>query len=660
MSFFLETSGGDLNSVGLAYLKPVKFIAETQKPEKKRIGKKIFLAILLLVFLFSFFLFLGYYSYKLFTDIKDIKILYDSSKESLREKNWEQFKQNLESFDIKIGSLETNFRKIHFVAKFVPFVNYYTYDFERAIKIAKEGRELANIFVELVEPYKDILGFAPDEESKDYQTTTQERIDFIIKSLPQVVSRLDEIETRIKYIQSEESNINPERYPEKFFGFPIREKIKFFKEDVNLVSDLFSKGKPLLLNANWLLGIDETRTYLVLFQNDKELRPTGGFITAYSIAKVRGARFEPVVSDDIYNLDSKYIPRIPAPDVYVKYLKGPYLLSKNMRLRDINWSADFSHSMKLFLEEVSRLGIKNVDGVIAVDTHVLVKILDVLEKVYVPGFGEFSNKKVPECDCPQVIFELESFADVEGPIVWSQDEPGKIIYAPPNYENRKKIIGPLMNSILAATLGQPKENFPKLFEVFLDSLLGKHVLLYINNEKVQQAIDEFGIGGSLKETKGDYLYVVDANLGGRKSNLYVTQEISQKIGKLEDGTWEKEVVITYKNPEPYDGWLNSVLPNWVRIYVPKGSQLISISGLEDKVEPYEEFGKTVFAGFFRLRPQGIAVVELKYKLPINFNEYYNLLFQKQPGKDKILSTLKIGKETQEFYLTYDKEIRVKI
>ena len=70
-------------------------------------------------------------------------------------------------------------------------------------------------------------------------------------------------------------------------------------------------------------------------------------------------------------------------------------------------------------------------------SQLLVNILDAMGPIGVSGYGEYSTKIVPECNCPQVIYELESFADIEGPIVWSENEPGKIVFAPENYDNRK-------------------------------------------------------------------------------------------------------------------------------------------------------------------------------------------------------------------------------
>ncbi|MFZ5932913.1 MAG: DUF4012 domain-containing protein, partial [Patescibacteria group bacterium] len=329
------------------------------------------------------------------------------------------------------------------------------------------------------------------------------------------------------------------------------------------------------------------------------------------------------------------------------------------RLRDMNWSADFREAMELVTAEMESVGISGIDGVIAVDTQVLVYLLDALGPIGVPGFGNFSTQIEPKCSCPQVIYELESFADTEGPIVWDPIT-GKIVYTPPNYDNRKKIIGPLMNSILANAMGQPKEKLPGLFTAAFKSFLEKHVLIYLFDEKAQRAVEDFGIAGRIKGYPADYLYINDANLGGRKSNLYVNQDVEQVINVAKDGSIEKTVTITYKNPEKQDGWLNSVLPNWVRIYVPQGSELIAFEGVEDQAQPYEEFGKSVFAGFFKLRPEGLAKVTVKYRLPFKADEDLKLFIQKQPGKDAPLYRTKMGKREEEFFLKKDTELRLGI
>jgi hypothetical protein len=326
----------------------------------------------------------------------------------------------------------------------------------------------------------------------------------------------------------------------------------------------------------------------------------------------------------------------------------------------MNWSPDFAVSMEMFTTEAKKSGLSGYDGVIAVDTHVVVKLLDVLGEIGVPGFGNFSTKDDPRCNCPQVIYELESFADVEGPVVWDQNDPTKIIFAPKNYDNRKKIVGPLMNSVLSNALGQPKEKLSGLFQAAWESVTEKHILVYLFDEKAQKGVEGFNIAGRIKNYDGDYLHINDANLGGRKSNLYVTQEVHQEVSIARDGSVEKTVEITYNNPQDFDGWLNSVLPNWTRIYVPKGSQLISTEGFEKEGETYEDLDKTVFSGGFQLRPQGVKKIVVKYKLPNKVSGEYKILIQKQPGTDMPLHTLTVGKQKEELFLKTDKEFKFRI
>ena len=539
--------------------------------------------------------------------------------------------------------------------KIIPFLGGYVADVDHGTKAYAYGLEAAEITIGVIEPYADVLGISSGATG-DGAKTAEDRIDFIAKAIPTIVPKIDEILDKANKAKIEIDLIDPDRYPVTYKGKAVREPMRNGIAVLDEAVALVANSKPLLEATPYLLGLDTPRQYLLLFQNDKELRPTGGFLTAYAIMKVDKAKFDPVSSNDIYNLDAQYKPRLPAPDPIVKYIKGPYILSKNLRLRDMNWSPDFSESMKTLSTELSTVGIKNIDGIIAVDTGLLTNLLDVIGPIGVPGFGNFSTKIEPKCNCPQVIYELESFADVEGPIIWDP-VTGKIILRPANSDNRKKIIGPLMNSILANAMGQPKEKLPALANAAIKSLLEKHVLFYLNDQKAQIGVTAFGVAGRIVDYEGDYLHINDANLGGRKSNLYITQEVEQLI-EVKDGNIEKTIIITYKNPEKYDGWLNSVYPDWVRIYVPKGSQLLAQEGFTDKAEPYEELGKTVFAGFFQLRPEGVAKITLKYRLPFNNSKNFKMLIQKQAGTDAPLYTIKYGKKSEEQYLKQDKEFRL--
>lgn len=577
---------------------------------------------------------------------------------SVKSQDLNKVKTDIDTTKNDLAKFKSNFNLIAWT-KILPFVGSYVSDASHAINAGLSGLDAGKIVITAVEPLSDLLGLKGGNAATSGEKTAQERIDFIIGIVPELIPQMDKISGNIKTIQSEISQINPDRYPEKYNGKPIRSLIVSAQELISEASTFVVNGKPVLENLPYYLGIDSPRTYLVLFQNDKELRPTGGFLTGYAVMKVDKAKFEPTSSDDIYNLDAKYKPVIPAPEPIVKYIKGPYVLSKNLRLRDMNWSPDFNISMDTFNEAISKVGINNVDGIIAVDTQLLENLLNVIGPIGVTGFGNFSTQKIAECNCSQVIHELESFADIEGPIIWDP-LTGKIIQRPPNSDNRKRIIGPLMNSILANAMGQPKEKLAPLFEAGFRSLMEKHVMVYMMDKDKQKSLNDFGIGGVIRDYQGDYLHINDANLGGRKSNLYATSEVEQNIEIAKNGEVVKTVTITYKNPQKQDGWLNSVLPTWVRVYVPKGSTLIASEGLSEKSDPYEDLGKTVYAGFFQLRPEGLSKITFKYKLPFKFNKDYKMLIQKQPGTNGFLYTINLGNHSEEFLLKTDKEVKISL
>lgn len=631
-------------------------------PPKQKPKFKIWMGVLIFVGIFVLYNLVS--SYVIYKKATKLESTLKGLSASLQSKDLAKIKSQIDLGKKDLVGLGKSMKLISW-AKILPYVGGYVNDASHGVNAGVAGLEAGEIVISAASPYSDLLGFVSSENqasasgAKTGEQTTQERIDFVLNTIPDLLPKVDSISAKVTTINTELSKINADRYPEKYKGQLVRARIKSAQDLASEASKFIANGKPVLEAAPYLLGMESPRTYMLIFQNDKELRPTGGFLTAYSIMKVDKAKFEPVLSNDIYNLDALYKPSIPAPDPIVKYIKGPYVLSKNLRLRDMNWSPDFGESMKMFSAAVKEAGVNNVDGIIAVDTQLLENILRVIGPIGVPGFGNFSTEIDPQCNCSQVIHELESFADVEGPIIWDP-LTGKIIYKPKNSDNRKKIIGPLMNSIMANALGQPKEKLPDLFSAIFTSLIEKHVLFYIYDTNIQKPLTDFGLGGIVNEYEGDYLHINDANLGGRKSNLYATEDVEQVINVDKDGSVTKTLTITYKNPEKHDGWLNSVLPTWVRVYVPKGSELIAAEGLETKQDPYEDLGKTVYAGFFQLRPEGVSKITFKYKLPFKVSKVYKLFIQKQAGTNGFLYSVKVGKHSEEFLLKTDKEIKVEL
>jgi hypothetical protein len=166
------------------------------------------------------------------------------------------------------------------------------------------------------------------------------------------------------------------------------------------------------------------------------------------------------------------------------------------------------------------------------------------------------------------------------------------------------------------------------------------------------------------------LHINEANFGGAKSNMFVTETVASDYQVKGDGTIVKTVTINYKNPYPPSDCnlergglcLNAALRDWLRIYVPKGSKLISSKGSQVKLLTYEELGKTVFEGFLEIRPQGSAKFTISYQLPFKLDgSTLPLMIQKQPGTDSFDYTVTSGsRQLSKFKLDTDKELKLNL
>lgn len=563
--------------------------------------------------------------------------------------------QNLPEFNSKLAAtkkeLDNTYKvyKILVWTKIIPVVGGYYNDGEHGFKAGIAGIEAAQILGQTLEPYADVLGFTGAGTFTG--GTAEDRITKIVETLDKVVPQIDQVKDKVAIADEELTKINPNRYAFTFKGRNLKDSIvtaQSFARDAHLA---VTDAKPILEVLPQVLGAKGERKYLVIFQNDAELRPTGGFMTAYAIMRVDKGKVYQEKSDDIYHLDAKFKKRVKPPEMIEKYLPLVFY----WYLRDMNLSPDYKESMDTFYSYYKDVpGEPQVDGIISVDTQVLNDLVTVLGPVEVPGYGKFTSEIDPQCNCPQVIYQLELLAD----------KPLATIK-----EDRKGVIAPLLQTILLKAYGSPKNAWPGLFQTGIRNITEKHVLFYMMDNVEQQAVEGVNIGGRIKDYEGDYFHVNDANLGGAKSNMYIEEEVAQEVTVNNDGTLTKKVTLTYKNTQPGSNCnleagelcLNGVMRDVVRLYVPKGSKLKEALGFEVEVETKEDLGKTVFQGFFELRPQNQGKLVFEYTVPIKADKEYRLLIQKQPGKKKPKYTITVNQEHQEeFELATDKEIKIKL
>lgn len=577
--------------------------------------------------------------------------------EAVRAKDLKLVSEKVTSSKEKLRALDSSLTPLAWT-RLIPFLGAYETDAVHLVRAGEAGLEAAEIIVQTMEPYADIIGFAGGAEEGGGEKTAEDRINFIVNTLDKIAPEIEKVGEKMVVVKNEINKINPNRYPEQVRGQKIREPLREIITLIDQAATLTSEAKPIFDVSPWLLGIEEKRTYLVIFQNDGELRPTGGFLTAYAVLEVEKGKVKPLLSEDIYAADARFRERIEAPEIITEYLTPniPY-----WNLRDMNLSPDFKVSMETFMKYFQGTTSYEFDGVIAMDTEFLVRLLDALGPIGVPEWGNFSTEPDNRCDgCPQVVYALELLAD----------KPVSELR-----EARKAFIGPLMHSIIANAMGSPKEKIPSLFEAGFSSVMEKHVLFYFPEEKTQAAMESFNIAGRIRDYQGDYFHLNDCNLGGAKANMFVEEKVTQKIEKQGDGSIIKTVTVEYRNPSPHSKGcdlesgglcLNAPYRNWFRLYVPQGSELLESQGSEVEVKTYEELGKTVFEGYYGKESPlytdgGLTRLIFKYKLPFKVEAGdYRLLIQKQPGTSDHQYFIEAGRQKEEFILESDKEIRLKI
>lgn len=535
--------------------------------------------------------------------------------------------------------------------KFVPVASFYYNDAYHLTKAGEHGLNAATIMVSSIEPYADVLGLKG--QGSFVGGTAEQRIETAVKTIGKITPKIDNISEELSIVRTEIDKVNPDHYPVFIFGKKAKNTIENLRNLTDQSVDLVTNARPLIKILPEVLGEPNEKKYLIIFQNDKELRPTGGFMTAYSIFRLDSGIIHVDRSSDIYDLDNTVPNKPKAPRPILSYLPKVPLLN----LRDTNLSPDFKVSMDEFskMYKTAR-GYTKVDGIIAVDTHALVSAMKILGDINVNGMT-FTTKNDPRCNCPQVIYQLEIIAD----------QPAQIVK-----ENRKSIIGDLMYAIMnKAFSSSPKQYWGPLFQTMLTEMSEKHVLLTMYKEEAQKGLEGVNAAGRIVPFEGDYFHLNEANFGGAKSNMFVNQSVTQDYSIQEDGTIVKTVTVDYKNPYPPSDCnlergnlcLNAVLRNWFRIYVPKGSKLLSSKGSEVKMISYEELEKTVFEGFLTVRPQGAAKLTVSYQLPFKLsnNSSLPLLVQKQGGTDDDNYKITAGsKALEEFKLASDKILNLKL
>ena len=356
------------------------------------------------------------------------------------------------------------------------------------------------------------------------------------------------------------------------------------------------------------------KEYLVLLQNNMELRPTGGFLGSYARVSFTDGFLAGIKVQDIYVPDGQLAGYVEPPAPI-----GKYLNSNGWQLRDSNWDPDFNLSapvMEWFFEQGKE---PEADGIIAINLWVAQELLRAVGPIYLPDYQE----------------------TVSADNLFAKAETHSEVNFFPGSTQKQDFLAQVASQLLEAIKAADWKTQVKVAQAVNRSLKGKQILVWMKDEAVKQGLRQLNWDGKLTTNAGaDYLMIVEANVGVNKANCCVTRSINQQVQLTATGLEEK-LILTYKNnspdlPEQRPFWAGTYHA-YVRVYVPQAARIEAVKVNNQPVQltevDQEARGDFLIAGFLIQVDAGkTEQVAINYSQPKQLtNQMNRLKVQKQSG-----------------------------
>jgi|GEM_PF-2518251 len=578
--------------------------------------------------------------------------------------------QDLDKIDNSLKTFQQNYEDFKVVyyeksprLKSLPIAKDYVGDVDHFIVAADKGIDLGFLVIKTLDPYAAELGLK--EGSTKFNN--EQRIKQLAQVLPKFSEDVDEISKLLGEIDNELSQIDSTKYPDEIRGVPVKSQVESVQIVFSQLAQKSPKFKGLFEQLPNLIGVDEPKKYLVLMANSTELRMGGGFTTYAIVVEVKDGVPKILKSVDTYMIDVdnyELVQRITPETAFMQQ----YLKVNRIYARDaLSLSPDFVIGADYFVTRYwdrhpgyGEAGVlPKVDGVISVNTHLAESMLKVLGPVEVGGRsfltdqGTYKGFSDTEFNSENVIYNLETIANAQLSEI----------------AGRKDIIQFLLESMLDKTLNAKTENLADLARTFIEALGSKDLMVYVFDDNTNQAMIDLGYAGTITQpnsNKTDYLLVSHSNFGAGKRDWIVTRDTTKEV-YTKNGKKISKVTITLNNPKAPEWWQPSWLytyKDYLRLYVPKGSKLVSAKASDgqnlnevqketgDIFNPFDQL--TYIESYFTIEEGKSLTVTYEYELPDTVDlDNYTLYLQKQSGTHGDLYTIKSGAKEQRFTLSED-------
>jgi len=433
---------------------------------------------------------------------------------------------------------------------------------------------------------------------------------------------------------------------------------------VGRLLDLTGRYLPLLRTgvraaqiAPELMAAEGQRTYLILAQNDDERRPTGGWISGYGLVTLEQGEISEVTFSDSWAADNLQVPHEIPPESMLRALWAEIWL-----FRDANWSPDFPTSAQVAEAILLRDQGIAVDGVFAVDQRALQLLVGALAPL------DVASSDQPITASNLLAFMRDAWAQPEDGVAISEDWSDWVA-------RRKDFMPDLVDAMQRKVQDQPGAvDLGLLVRSLWQGLQERHILAYMHDDRASEILASQGWDGSILDAPGDYLQVVDANVGFNKVDPNVRREIAYSVDLRDPEGASAELAVNYRNESQrsveaciqeveslsdYEQRMHGCFWNYVRVYKNNGEQLESVE--QEPMPPGSllsryrftaigdagpdagpvEKGKVPTGLFFVLAPGEQRDVRLGWQFPSGLvvqeeeGWHYRLLAQKQSGTGAI-------------------------
>jgi hypothetical protein len=299
-----------------------------------------------------------------------------------------------------------------------------------------------------------------------------------------------------------------------------------------LAQKVFGEMKNLLDAAPALLGVGQPAYFLAIAMDRTELRPGGGFQGNFGILELDGGKQSkalPFGLKDTYPLDTQYAAKFGAPpsDTCPYQVTEPpnsawwwpvrCIRQYGWGLRDSNLSSDFPTNARAAIQIVQGAGgTPNgapIQGVVAFTPVLIEDILDATGPLSMPEYNTTVTAKNLETQIHK--FQLDT------PTAAGQE--------------RKQFTHDLASQLLARLKALHGSGLKTIFTIAEKAIQSKDLQVYLSDPRAELILQQLGLASAVSTGGGDGFFVVDANDGGNKANLYVTEAQTDLVTLLPNG-----------------------------------------------------------------------------------------------------------------------------